>query len=175
MDGILFIHFWLCWVFVALSRLSVVVASGSSEVFNAEASHCIGFSYWEAQALGGQMSVAVVWGLSCCRLTSLVALWHVESSWTRDWTCIPCIGKRVLTAGPQGKSQSSCDGGVCAAAGLSLPSILGDWVPSFLNHRWPLYSLASYIPCKENPILFRFFPIEIITYRVLSKIPCAIQ
>ena len=21
---------------------------------------------------------------------------HVESSWTRDWTCIPCIGRKIL-------------------------------------------------------------------------------
>ena len=26
----------------------------------------------------------------------LVALWHVESSWTRDWTHVPCIGRRIL-------------------------------------------------------------------------------
>ena len=33
-------------------------------------------------------SVVVVPGLSC----SL----HVESSWTRDWTHVPCIGRRIL-------------------------------------------------------------------------------
>ena len=27
---------------------------------------------------------------------SLVALWHVESSWTRDQTCIPCTGRWIL-------------------------------------------------------------------------------
>ena len=27
---------------------------------------------------------------------SLVALRHVESSWTRDQTCIPCIGRQIL-------------------------------------------------------------------------------
>ena len=26
----------------------------------------------------------------------LVALWHVESSWTRDWTRVPCIGRYSL-------------------------------------------------------------------------------
>ena len=25
----------------------------------------------------------------------LVALWHVEPSWTRDQTCVPCIGRRI--------------------------------------------------------------------------------
>ena len=31
---------------------------------------------------------------SCC--AGLVASWHVESSWTRGWTCILWIGKRIL-------------------------------------------------------------------------------
>ena len=26
----------------------------------------------------------------------LVAPWHVESSWTRDWTCVPCMVGRIL-------------------------------------------------------------------------------
>ena len=26
----------------------------------------------------------------------LVALWHVESSWIRDWTLISCIGRQIL-------------------------------------------------------------------------------
>ena len=25
-----------------------------------------------------------------------VAMWHVESSWTRDQTCVPCIAKKIL-------------------------------------------------------------------------------
>ena len=29
--------------------------------------------------------------------TSFVALWHVESSWTRDQTCVPCIGRWILS------------------------------------------------------------------------------
>ena len=28
--------------------------------------------------------------------TGLVALQHVETSWTRDWTHVPCIGRRIL-------------------------------------------------------------------------------
>ena len=30
------------------------------------------------------------------RLTGSVAPWHVESSWTRDWTRVPCIGRQIL-------------------------------------------------------------------------------
>ena len=29
-------------------------------------------------------------------LHQLVAPRHVESSWTRDWTCVPCIGRWIL-------------------------------------------------------------------------------
>ena len=49
-----------------------------------------------AQALGGA-------GLSSCSTwaqelwyTGLVALWHAESSWTRDQTRVPCIGRQIL-------------------------------------------------------------------------------
>ena len=28
--------------------------------------------------------------------TSLVAPWHVESSLTRDQTCVPCVGRQIL-------------------------------------------------------------------------------
>ena len=27
--------------------------------------------------------------------TGLVALWHAESYWTRDQTCVPCIGRQI--------------------------------------------------------------------------------
>ena len=58
-----------------------------------------GFSCWGAQAVGTRASVAVAVGL--------VALWHVWSSWTRDWTCIasPLLAGRFLTTGPPGKSS----------------------------------------------------------------------
>ena len=41
-------------------------------------------------------------GFFCCRWTQqlwhtgLVVLWHVESSWTRDRTHVPCIGRQIL-------------------------------------------------------------------------------
>ena len=46
------------------------------------ASHCSGFSCCGTQALG-------TWA-------SVVALQHVGSSWTRDWTCVSWIGRRIL-------------------------------------------------------------------------------
>ena len=35
-------------------------------------------------------------GLQYLMCTGLVALWHVGSSWTRDRTYVPCIGRWIL-------------------------------------------------------------------------------
>ena len=47
---ILFIYFWLCWVFVAVRGLSLVVASG-------------GYSSLQSRALGARTSVVVTHGM----------------------------------------------------------------------------------------------------------------
>ena len=59
------------------------------------ASHCGGFSCCRMQTLGCV-------GFSChstqaqqLQHTDLVAPQHVESSQTRDWTHVPCIGRRI--------------------------------------------------------------------------------
>ena len=89
----LFIYFWLCWVLVAACRLSLVVASGGYSlvaVFGplfAVASLVIEHGLW-AQGLQW------VW-LSCG--SALAALRLVGSSWTRDRTHVPCIGRWILT------------------------------------------------------------------------------
>ena len=44
------------------------------------------------QALGAAVVAAQARRCSA----GLVALQHVESSWTRDRTCVPCIGRQVL-------------------------------------------------------------------------------
>ena len=59
----------LCFCVLAFSR------------WGAQASHCSGFSCCGAQEL---------WH------TGLAALQHVESSQTRDWTHVPCTGRRML-------------------------------------------------------------------------------
>ena len=61
---ILFIYFWLCWVFVAAHKFSLVVASGTI-CGGARASPCSGFSCG-ASALGARASVVAVCGLSSC-------------------------------------------------------------------------------------------------------------
>ena len=50
----LFIYFifWLWWVFVAMHRLSLVTVSRCYSSCDVQASHCGGFFYIRAQALG---------------------------------------------------------------------------------------------------------------------------
>ena len=84
----LFIYFWLCWVFVAMHGLSLVVVSRSLFVvvfrlLVAVASRC------RARALGRA-------GFSNWWCMGLVALRHVGSSWTRARTRVSCIGRRIL-------------------------------------------------------------------------------
>ena len=80
--------FWLHWVCIAVCRLSLVAARGATLGCGAWASHCHGFSCCRVRALGTQAQ----W-LHC---TGLVARRHVQSSWTRNRTCIPCIGRWIL-------------------------------------------------------------------------------
>ena len=80
-------YYWLCWGFVAVHGLSVVVASG-------------GFSLLQC--------VSLLWCFSCCRVTGLSGLGSVvvahrlscstacEIFWTRDRTHFPCVGRWIL-------------------------------------------------------------------------------
>ena len=55
---------------------------------SAKTSHWYSFSYWRTQILGMPASVVEVHGL--------VIPQHVKSSQTRDQTCVPCIGRKIL-------------------------------------------------------------------------------
>ena len=103
----LFFYFWLHWVFIAVPGLSLAEASGG--YFSL---WCVGFSLWWlllcsmgsrragfssrgtwAQQLwltGTRAQAQQLWH------TGLVSLRHVGSSWTRDQTCVPCIGRGIL-------------------------------------------------------------------------------
>ena len=75
----------LCTGFLQLQQAGVTLRCG------ARASHCGGFSCCRAWALGARV----------CRLQQLwlagfVSPRHVGSSWTRDPTRVPCIGRRIL-------------------------------------------------------------------------------
>ena len=74
-----------------MSWLSLVGAVN----FDTWASHCGGLSCG-VQVLGAGASVVVTCGFS--------SLWHVESSWTRDWTSVPFAGKQIPIHWTTGKS-----------------------------------------------------------------------
>ena len=73
----------LCWVFIAVLRLSLVVASRD-------------YSLAVVHGLLVVASLVSVGGFQQLRDTSLVALWHVASSWTRSQTHIPFIDRQSL-------------------------------------------------------------------------------
>ena len=58
--------------FVALRGLSLVVVSGGSSRSGARASHCGGFSWCRAQALGLWAVVAAAHGLSCPKVCGIL-------------------------------------------------------------------------------------------------------
>ena len=78
-----FVCLWLHWVFVAVLHLSA--ARGVSTLFC-----CVGFlSQWLLLwSMGSRPQASVV------QQTGLVASWHVEFSWTKDRTYVPCIGRQ---------------------------------------------------------------------------------
>ena len=89
-----FIYFCLCWVFVAVWGLFLVVASGATFRCSVGAYQHGGF-FCGPQALGMWTSVvgptqAQFW------LTGLVALQHAKFSRTRDWIHVPCVGRQIL-------------------------------------------------------------------------------
>ena len=80
--------FWLYWAFTAACGLSLVETSrGYSSL------RCAGFSLQRTLLWG----IIGSWhtGFSICGAQDL-ALQHVESSQTRDWTHVPCTGKQIL-------------------------------------------------------------------------------
>ena len=89
-------YFWLRWVFVAVQGLSLVAASGVDSLL-----WCAGFSLWWLLLLqsmgsrGAGFSSCGTWAQQLWHM-GLVAPRHVGSSQTRDWTCVPCIGRWIL-------------------------------------------------------------------------------
>ena len=96
-----FIHFWLWWVFVAARGLSLIAVSRGYSWLGYMAfslrwllllwstgSRCVGFSSCSSWTLERGLSSRGAW--------TLIAPQHVESSQTRDWTHVPCIGRWIL-------------------------------------------------------------------------------
>ena len=76
------------------TRASVVVAHGLSSC-STLAPERVGFSSCGAWAQQLQLVDSRTWAQQLWR-TDLVARHHVGSSWTRDRTRVPCIGRRIL-------------------------------------------------------------------------------
>ena len=75
--------------------------------FSHGASHCGGFSRGASHRSGRARALGWVGcsscgpqvlehGLSSCGTGASVVPWHVGSSWRRDRTCVPCIGRLIL-------------------------------------------------------------------------------
>ena len=74
----------LCWVFVAVHGLSLVAESWSRSLV------VLGLLIAMASRCRAQTQDRWLWHMG------LVAPWHIESSQTRDWTCVPWIGRWIL-------------------------------------------------------------------------------
>ena len=82
-----FFYVWQHWVFVAAPGLSRGELGLPSHC-GVGASHCSDFSWYHSWALEHELSSCGAWALA--------AQQHVESSRTRDRTCVPCIGSQIL-------------------------------------------------------------------------------
>ena len=103
---ILFIYFWLWWVFITAHGLSLVAASGGYSSLL-----CAGFLLqwllflWSTGSRHADFSSCGAWA-QWLWPTGLVAPQHVGSSWTRDRTHVPCIGRRILIHWATREAQS---------------------------------------------------------------------
>ena len=83
------IYLWLSWISIAACRPSPVGVSGVFlSSFGAWASHCSGFFFVVGH--GSRVLAQLLWPMG------FVALRPVGSPGTRDWTCISCIGRKIL-------------------------------------------------------------------------------
>ena len=111
---ILFISFWLCWVFVAARRLSLVAASGGHSLLR-----CAGFSLrWLLllcstgstragfSSCGARASVVVARGLSSCGAQAflLCGMWDLLGPGLDPMS--PALAGGFLTTVPPGKPLS---------------------------------------------------------------------
>ena len=101
------IYFCLCWVFAVHWAFSSCGKQRLVSSYDVWASHHGGFLCCGAWALGCRLQW--LWSMG------LVALWHVESSWTWDWTLVPCIGRQILN------NVHAC---VCVCARMHVPAQL---------------------------------------------------
>ena len=88
-------------LFTAVLGLCCFVWAFSSSVSeDVQASHCGGFSCCRIVSRLMSFSSCSSWALehelSTWGTQAFIVPWHVESSWTRDWTPVLCIGRQIL-------------------------------------------------------------------------------
>ena len=84
----LFIYVWLCWVSVAMEGLFLVAVSRGHSLVAVLGLLTAGASFAAEHRLSAR-------GLLQLWHTGLLALRHVESSQTRDWTRVPCVVRQI--------------------------------------------------------------------------------
>ena len=111
---------WLCWVFVAARRLSLVAVSGGTLRCGVWASYCSGFSCYRARALGTRASVVVVRWLSSCAARALLlrGMWDLPGPGLEPVS--PALPGGFFTTAPPGKPKLSLNYPVCACHVLPL-------------------------------------------------------
>ena len=92
-----FLDFWPCWVLVVVRGLSLVVVDGLLSSCGVLVSHCGGFSYSGAQALGHKGFSSWGAGASLPR-----GLWNLPRPEMEAMS--PALAGGFLTTGPPGKS-----------------------------------------------------------------------
>ena len=93
----LFIYFWLCWIFIAVHRLSLFVASrGHFSSCSVLVSNCVGFSCCRAQALEHQ--------LGSCGVQAQLPRGRWDLLRPGNEPMSPALASEFLTTGPLGKS-----------------------------------------------------------------------
>ena len=75
--------FWLRWLPIAVWGLSLVVASGGCSLVGVH-------GLLIAVSIGSEVGAQSLWHMG------LVSPWHVKSSWTRNQTRVPHIGRQIL-------------------------------------------------------------------------------
>ena len=91
-------YFWLSWVFLGAHGLSLVAVIGGYSLVAMHRFLMVVASVFAEHGLSRDM------GFGSCSIrarqlwcTGLIAPWHVEYSWTRDQTHVPCTGRKILT------------------------------------------------------------------------------
>ena len=127
----LFIYFWVCWVFISVQGLSLVVASRGHS-----SSRCAGLSLSRPLLLrstGSRRAGSVIVA------QGPFVPWHAGSSQTRARTRVPCIGRQILNH--------------CTTREAHLLPLLNSFS---LLESWWLFPPLSHLCCSSSP--FQLIP-----------------